>query len=169
MARYIRLYNSPDHENPGSILGFSRGIADGAYDTFLHGWLKRRSYRPTEESAEQRQSHIVLRPMPKQIAQATLIHMAMHGVKPEYLFAKQTIPTQAYYTAPGIPLPPDTVSVSHLLIEPPLRDADLGPLGLCLSSLKSVYDAGLRKHYFVDSRTKPPQQEDISNILYNWG
>lgn len=59
MARYIRLYRSPENV-PGNILGFSSGIAHGAYDKELHQWFRKAGYLTTQESKAQRQAHLAL-------------------------------------------------------------------------------------------------------------
>jgi len=169
MARYVRLYNSPTPERPGSILGFSKSIAEAAYDDGLSQWLVKRGYSPVMESEEQRAAHVTLPMMPLVAAAAILKQMGVRAAKPEDLVLKNTIPTEAYYTAPGIPLPERTVSVAHMFIEPPLQDDDLVPLGQRLSFLGVLDDNGLRQHHFVDNRGTLPVAEDTSRIIYSWG
>lgn len=143
-------------------------MAEGAHDRHLHMWLENRGYTVTHESEEQRKGLISLPKIPLDTARTALQAMGLGYVDPKHFAVTHTIPSASYYTAPGIPLPDDTVSVSHMLIEPPLKEEDLQPLGLCLSSLGTLYDGGLRKHFFVDSRVSSPTPEDKTNVIYAW-
>ena len=145
MARYIRLYESPTQEKQANILGFSSGIAYGARDPELHLWLEERGYTVTPESDEQRKAYIYLGGL--------------------------AIRTTEYREAVGIALPEKTVSAGHLLIEPPIRDEDLRPLGEFLSQLASIDDGGLRQHLFVDNRQIEAKPYDFNpdNLIAWWG
>jgi hypothetical protein len=145
MARYIRLYECPSQEKQGNILGFSSGIANGVRDSELHHWLSERGYTVTPESDEQ-----------------TKANLNLGGF---------VVRTAQYHEATGIPLPEKTVSAGHLLVEPPLKDEDLQPLGELLSHLDSIDDGGLRQHLFIDNRTEEPQAYDFNpnNVIAWWG
>ena len=145
MARYIRLYESPSQEKKGNILGFSSGIAYGAVDPELHQWLSERGYTATPESEEQSKANLNL-----------------GG------FAIRTV---QYHQATGIPLPENTVSAGHLLIEPPLKDEDLRPLGEFLSQLPSIDDGGFRMHALIDNRREEARPYDFSldSVVLRWG
>lgn len=86
------------------------------------------------------------------------------------LATSYVVPTPEYYDAPGIPIPEETVSVTHLLVEPPLKNEDVGVVADCLRSLESVYDAGLRQHYFIDNREAMPKAENAEqgSIIAFW-
>jgi hypothetical protein len=56
LARYIRLYKTPETED-SVTMGFSSGIGAAAYDENLHTWLRRQGYKVTEESLAYRASH----------------------------------------------------------------------------------------------------------------
>lgn len=143
MARYARIYKNP--KNPQSnIIGFSGGLFPAAQDPELFSWLERRGYTVTPESPEQRNANFILGDM--------------------------MVRTEAYHDAPGIPLPERTVSAAHLMIEPPLKNDDLLPLGAFLSHLASIDDGGLRRHLLVDNRDRPPEpyQSGPSNVIYRW-
>lgn len=144
MARYIRLYNSPSAERPGNILGFSSSIATAAHDPALHDWLEGRGYAVTTES--------------------------LHQVVALRVVGGFVLRTLEYHQAPGIPIPEDTVSASHLFVEPPLKQEDLEDLGLQLSLLGAVNDHGMRRHYFVDNRdTNPePHSTHAGKIIACW-
>lgn len=169
MARYIRLYDTPEHANPGSIIGFSLSLTGAAYDATLHNWLRDRDYTVTEESDAQKMAHTVLPKAGDALAGLMLQKMGIKNVKPSSLDVTRAVPDDDYYTAPGIPLPPETVSAAHLLVEPPLRDEDLQPLGLCLNSLAAMQDDGLRRHFFVDSRGTVPAAYSGDTIIHAWG
>ncbi|MCA9318227.1 hypothetical protein KDA06_01140 [Candidatus Saccharibacteria bacterium] len=169
MARYIRLYNTPEQTSPGSILGFSLSLTEAAYDPFLHDWLNGRGYTVTEESDAQKAEHTMLPKIGDTVTRCILQTIGVPDIRPSSLDVNRAVPNAGYFTAPGIPLPDDTVSASHLLIEPPLRDEDLQPLGLCLSSLAAVDDQGLRKHFFVDSRDTTPKAYSRDEVIYAWG
>jgi hypothetical protein len=145
MARFVRLYNSPDTERVGTVIGFSAGITKGARDPFLHKWLHNRGYSVTPESPEQ---------LARQLALGSFIMI-----------------TPEYAEVSGVPIPDETVSAGHLLVEPSLKDEDLEPLGFCLSSLESLYDRGLRRHVLVDNRVETPTPYEAApiNIIYAWG
>ncbi|HEY4963820.1 MAG TPA: hypothetical protein VIH90_03945 [Candidatus Saccharimonadales bacterium] len=144
MARYIRLYESPSLEKHGNILGFSGGIAEGARDPELHRWLEERGYTATPESEAQTNS---------------ILYLAGLAVR-----------TVQYHQAEGIPLPERTVSAGHLLIEPPIRDEDLRPLGEFLGELESINDGGFRMHAFIDNRSEDAEAFDFSpdNLVLSW-
>ena len=171
MARYIRIYDNPKVETRGSIIGFSRGIAAGAYDPELIEWLEGRDYHVTTESEKQRSARLAAS-APGIAETKTLFEQAFPG----HVFPVTANPipdfiirTPAYPSAPGIPLPPNSVSAAHLLLEGPIRDDNLTDLGMCLSSLSSIYDGGLRKHLLIDNRgdtvIKP---YDSSKIVASW-
>ncbi|HPR09936.1 MAG TPA: hypothetical protein PLT04_05225 [Candidatus Saccharibacteria bacterium] len=169
MARYIRPYDIPEHANSASILGFSLSVTEAAYDPTLHDWLKERNYTVVQESDAQKTAHIVLPKMGALLAGVLLEKMKLKGIRPSSLDVSRAAANHEYYTAPSIPLPPDSVSAAHLLVEPPLRNEDLQPLGLCLSSLAAVRDDGLRRHFFVDSRGQTPTAYSRDEVIYAWG
>lgn len=142
MARFIRLYDSPG-ETPGDVLGFSSGIASAAYDPTLHRWLANRDYTVTAESEQQKKACIILGGM--------------------------TIRTSNYFEVDGIPIPPETVSSGHLLVEPPLSNSDIGDLGRLLPTLPAIDDGGLRQHYFINSRSST-QTPSVGHgdVLASW-
>lgn len=169
MARYIRLYRSPENV-PGNILGFSSGIAHGAYDKELHQWFRKAGYLTTQESKAQRQAHLALQRTADSIIHKQLktgIQNAYRGTNREY---ESLIPTESYYSVVGIPIPIGTVSSTHLHISPEISPTDISHLALCLSSLKTIWDGGLRQHYLVDNRETPAQGENSNGkILAAWG
>lgn len=137
MARYIRLYESPTPDIKGNILGFSRGIAEGAQDPTLHQWFTERGYRVTAESDEQRKARYV---------------------------GGMSVRTVRYHEAAGVPVPQKTVSVGHLLVEPPVKNSDLQPLGEFLRGIESIDGDGMYQYFFIDSRDDEPRVFDFEPI-----
>lgn len=143
MARYVRLYNSPDAGRPASLLGFSNSVGKAAEEPQLEAWLNDRGYKVTHESEEQNQSKLSL--------------------------GWLTMGTTAYREAPGIPIPTGTVSATHLQIEPPIADEDVLPLGYQLSQLSSLNDGGMRRYVFIDNRSIEPETYGEAGKVIAWG
>jgi hypothetical protein len=138
-----------------------------AYDPELVGWLEGRGYNVEGESPEQYKEHVFVDRIPDSILRA--LHFGEND-EANSITPRSNItlyPKERYINVPGIAIPRESVSASHLQIEPHLQTQHFEPLGLCLSSLKAIWDGGLRKHYLIDNRAIPAP--DQSSIAYRWG
>jgi hypothetical protein len=142
MTRHIRLYDSPAEEKPGNVLGFSCGLAHVAEHPAVANWLIEKGYTVTPESAEQKRSKI----------------KALGGL---------TLVTAACRQADGIPLPGNTASIAHVLIEPPLQDGDVADLGAFFSSLAALR-IGENPTFFLDNRQIEPNSIELTNVVATW-
>ncbi len=170
MARYIRLYKTPETED-SVTMGFSSGIGAAAYDENLHTWLRRQGYEVTEESLAYRASHRYLENPTNMIASAN----------PDFPLsekARRVISALSYNHIPdisarhlaGIAIPEESVSATHLQIHPDLSTEHLRPLAKELAVTKAIRDHGLRQHYFIDNRNTidEPYRFDSSNLIAAW-
>lgn len=134
LHRAVRIYESPG-EKRADIIGFSGGIADAARDQDLYEWLRYKGYQITPESIEQQQANLVV-----------------SGIE---------MRTTRYHEAKGIPIPDETVSSSHLLVEPPLTNEHLRELGKLLPDLDAIRAHRDVPHQLIMTRRGDEEQERV--------
>src|SRR4051812_41215233 len=104
--RQVKIYNSPDPERPGHILGF-QGAITGAYeDPRLHRWLQERDYSTLSQ------------------ADTLTILKAGGAAVQATKQSGEELPFQKGF----VPVPAESSSWRHMLIQPPLSESDLSAL-----------------------------------------
>jgi hypothetical protein len=149
--RQVKIYNSPDIQNPGHILGF-QGAITGAYeDPQLHSWLQERGYTTLSQSD-------------------TLTLLKAGGAAIQA--AKQS-GEELSFKKGFVPVPAESSSWSHMLIEPPLNEVDLRALSEKMGGFPYC-DSANHEGFFIDQRVAIPstgnllENPDRGKILSRW-
>jgi hypothetical protein len=170
LARYIRLYKTPETED-SVTMGFSSGIGAAAYDENLHTWLRRQGYKVTEESLAYRASHRYLENPTNMIASANPdLPLSEKARRVISALSYNHIPDISARHLAGIAIPEESVSATHLQVKPDLSTEHLRPLAKELAVTKAIRDHGLRQHYFIDNRriAAEPYSYGPHNLIAAW-
>jgi hypothetical protein len=131
-TRIVRIYDSPDPERAGTVIGFGGSTAEAAYDPSVHSWFREHGYQS-------------LAPL------GTLALMRSGGRPLEVVNDSD----ECLYQRAYVPIPPESSSDAHLFVEPPLNQDDTQAFAKAISGFSSC-DSGNHFAYLYDSRVADP-------------